>query len=85
MAIGPEVLDGTFLKEVEEFEKIIDMRLRATQFSNGRNRVRIESPTGMTMSHYGELYWRYIKAGWKFVSRDYGDQRDPCDDLVFEK
>lgn len=27
---------------------------------------------------------KYIKAGWKSIQREHGDQRDPGDWLVFE-
>jgi hypothetical protein len=85
MAIGPEQLDDNFYKEIEGFEKIIDRNLLNAKFSAGKDRVRIATPSGMTTSHFTTLYFMYIKAGWKSVTRDYGDQRDPYDDLIFEK
>ncbi len=85
MAIGPEQLEDRFKEEVDEFEMIVDRNLMTVSFSNGKSTISITSPSGMSQSHFLILKNRYIKAGWKDVRRDYGHQRDPYDQIIFEK
>ena len=84
MAIGPEQLNDNFKEEVDNFEKYIDLALSTKSFK-GSNKVYIDTPRGITNAHSPPLVERYLKAGWKSVRREYGDQRDPCDMLIFEK
>ncbi len=84
MAIGPEQLNDNFREEVDNFEKYIDLALSKTSFK-GSSKVHIDTPRGITNAHFPPLIERYLKAGWKSVTRDFGDQRDPFDILVFEK
>ena len=83
MAIGPKQLNDTFKNEVDAFEKLIDGALLKKSISPG-GKVMIDTSKGITTSHLIVLVNRYIVAGWKRVDREYGDQRDPGDWLVFE-
>lgn len=83
MAVGPKQLNDDFIKEVEAFEKLIDGALLKKSLSPG-GKVMIDTPKGITSSHLIPLVNRYVISGWKRVYRDYGDQRDPGDWLIFE-
>jgi len=85
MAIGPEQLEDRFKEEVDEFEMIVDRNLMRVSFSNGTSMITIDTPKGLSNSHFLTLKSRYILAGWKDVRRDYGHQRDPYDQIIFEK
>ena len=84
MAIGPEQLNDNFKEEVDNFEKYIDLALSKKSFK-GSNKVCVNTPSGITNAHFPFLIERYLKAGWKSVTRDFGNQRDSCDILTFEK
>lgn len=83
MAVGPKQLNDDFIKEVDTFEKLIDGALLKKSLSPG-GKIMIDTPKGITSSHLIVLINRYVIAGWKRVDREYGDQRDPGDWLVFE-
>jgi hypothetical protein len=85
MAIGPEQIEDNFKEEVDEFETIIDRNLSKATFSKGNNTVSVSAPRGMRESHFKALKERYLSAGWTSVRREYGHQREPLDDIIFEK
>jgi hypothetical protein len=80
MAIGPEQLRENFMKEVNEFEEIIDSKLLKSKL---QGKITIDAPRGMTAAHFIILKDRYLKAGWDVVKQEFGTQRDPGDLIVF--
>jgi hypothetical protein len=80
MAIGPEQLRENFMKEVNEFEEIIDSKLLKSKL---QGKIMIDAPRGMTAAHFIILKDRYLKAGWDVVKQEFGTQRDPGDLIVF--
>ena len=85
MAIGPDCIEDKFKEELREFEEIIDRNLQNASFRNGGNTVSVTVPRGMEDSHFLVLRKTYISAGWKNVRREYGHQRDPLNEIIFEK
>ncbi len=85
MAIGPEQLQDSFKEDLIEFEAIIDRNLRNSSFINGSKIISITAPRGMEDAHFNILKMNYLKAGWKSVRREYGHQRDPLNEIIFEK
>jgi hypothetical protein len=83
MAIGPQHLESQFNEELKELEKKIDDALSKASFTRGKS-VWIPTPRPMTDSHFLMIQKLYLNAGWKNVRRDYGDQRDPGDFIIFE-
>jgi hypothetical protein len=84
MAVGPEQLEDRFKEEIEEFEKLIDESLmRSSLPRNGR--IWIDAPRGMLDHHFKIIKEIYERVGWAKVSREFGDQRDPCNAITFEK
>jgi hypothetical protein len=85
MAVRPEQLDDKFKEEVKGFEIIIDRNLLNSSFRNGSSSVGVTAPSGMSESHFSALRKIYIDSGWRDLKRDYGDQRDPGDMIIFFK
>jgi hypothetical protein len=84
MAVGPKQLDHNFMKEVEAFEKHIDGALLKKSLSP-KGSVIIDTPDGgFTNDHFNVLKVRYGISGWKNIRREFGDQRDSGDWLIFE-
>lgn len=83
MAVGPKQLSNAFKEEVATFEKLIDAALLKKSFSPG-GKITIEAPRGLTDQHLAVLLDKYVKAGWKGIHQEYGDQRDPGYWLTFE-
>ncbi len=85
MAIGPEQLMDSFKEDLKEFETIIDRNLQQTSFKNNNTYVKIPAPRDMSDTHFKLLREVYLKAGWSDVRREYGDQRDPENSIIFAK
>jgi hypothetical protein len=85
MAVRPEELQDNFKEEVKVFEAVIDRNLRNSSFSNCGNQILVTAPRGMLDGHFRSLRTIYLAAGWSDVRREYGDQRDPYDGIVFIK
>ena len=74
MAIGPNMLNESFMEDVEHYEKKIDQSL-ATRKVAPNSTVNVDVPSGMSYSHFQILKERYIKAGWGNVTWN-SDQRE---------
>ena len=85
MAIGPAQIEDNFKDSVKEFETIIDRQLQRASFRNSNKSVSIAAPISMSQTHFIYLKDLYLQAGWTSVEREYGDQRDPMNEIVFTK
>lgn len=74
MAIGPNILSETFMKEVDHFEQKLDQLLSGKKLSPNSS-VNVDVPSDMSYSHFQVLKERYIKAGWGNVTWN-TDQRE---------
>lgn len=74
MAIGPNILNDNFIKEVDLLEETIDKLLSSQRITNNSS-VNIDVPRLMQTSHFQVLKERYLKAGWKDVKWN-SDQRE---------
>jgi len=85
MAVGPEQLEDRFKEEIEYFERSIDEKLMKSSISHRDGTIWIDAPAGMLANHFKIIKEIYERAGWSKVSREFGDQRDPCNAIRFEK
>jgi hypothetical protein len=74
MAISPQQLNETFLKEIKNFEDRIDQALSSRSISKGSS-ISLDVPSGMSHKHFELLKTRYISAGWNDVKWE-SDQRE---------
>ena len=85
MAITPEQASKPTSEEerqVKSLERIIDSHLQRTPADAGGGR-RYDIPPRTSEKTIGELIKLYAAAGWK-VKREYGDQREPANELYFQ-
>ena len=73
MAVTPESLIKSLIKEVSDYEYKIDMALLDKTFYGGS--ITITAPDGITHAHMQLLKKRYIDAGWKDIELK-DNQRD---------
>jgi hypothetical protein len=85
MAVGPDQLEDRFKEEIKVFERLIDETLMRASLPGRSGRICVDAPRGMLDHHFKILKEIYESAGWTNVSREFGDQRDPCDAITFEK
>lgn len=63
MAVSPQSLEKKHIKEVDEFEKLFDVRLNTgTVYKGGM--ITISAPSDFNSSHFVEIQKRYKEAGW---------------------
>jgi hypothetical protein len=68
MPISPFHLNASFLREVDEFEIIIDSYLTNKTIRSIGEVISVTCPVGITSEHIYILCKRYEDAGWKNVT-----------------
>lgn len=74
MAISPDYLNKAFIKEVDQFEAVIDSNLSKKTIAKGES-ISIDVPQGMNGRHFALLKTRYTSVGWSDVKLN-SDQRE---------
>jgi hypothetical protein len=74
MAISPQQLNESFLKEVKILEEKLDHILSSKSISKGSS-ISVDIPSGLSQKHFELLRTRYISAGWTEVKWE-SDQRE---------